>query len=101
MFFFLKKTVFFVCLVGISYLYEGLEQLDPPKQCIRVKYGEGNIPCTNEAFAQCGCYCRTAKTKTLCSPYEMNAAVQQWSQAAYNPITQPVLLSQMHGGTLQ
>lgn len=31
----------------------------------------------------------------------MNAAVQQWSQAAYNPITQPVLLSQMHGGTLQ
>lgn len=41
------------------------------------------------------------KQKTLCSPYEMNAAVQQWSQAAYNPITQPVLLSQMHGGTLQ
>lgn len=31
----------------------------------------------------------------------MNAAVQQWSQAAYNPITQPVLLSQMRGGTLQ
>lgn len=41
------------------------------------------------------------KQKTLCSPYEMNAAVQQWSQAAYKPITQPVLLSQMHGGTLQ
>lgn len=96
----MKDNVF--CLFGWYLLpLRGSGATRPQKQCIRVKYGEGNILCTNDAFAQCGCYCHTAKTKTLCSPYEMNAAVQQWSQAAYNPITQPVLLSQMHGGTLQ